>query len=418
MVSNVRSELIKFFNTEEGEKVARYLTRAPKLLKDIERFYDHDVDVNKIISTFQEGDEEKIELTRQFLDQYMDMRGGKMPTQNIPMSVRRSSTVLDAKDSFKEGIHSLTRGSVTKGTIDIFSSALSAAGLTEREKQIATAVLSTSAATTLISLMTNAHADISQKDVHSAMNSFNATSYSQSIDPLKVIIQGDEVRHYEGDYKLSPYLVDKMKKDPSTHQYMKWIIDAADANGIDPVLFANQIFKESIHFNKDVISGKTISRAGALGIAQFMPATGARYDLNERTDFFDPQKAIYAAARHMSDLTDDYDGDQVLALAAYNGGPRAVSGVKEQLGKDQITGDEWIHVMTLRQAQFGSKDRSAWHVETLDYLKEITGKWDTKHKEWAQKQQGNEPLLVVEDIMRGNSALAAINHASPTQNIH
>jgi soluble lytic murein transglycosylase-like protein len=63
------------------------------------------------------------------------------------------------------------------------------------------------------------------------------------------------------------------------------------------------------------------SPAGALGIAQFMPATARAYGLR---DPFDPAQAIDAQARLMRDLLRRF-GSVPLALAAYNAGPGRVA---------------------------------------------------------------------------------------------
>jgi len=64
-----------------------------------------------------------------------------------------------------------------------------------------------------------------------------------------------------------------------------------------------------------------ISRAGAQGVAQFMPGTA-----NERglTDPFDPQQAIPEAARFIIELGRKF-GNIGLAVAAYNAGPGRVA---------------------------------------------------------------------------------------------
>ena len=66
---------------------------------------------------------------------------------------------------------------------------------------------------------------------------------------------------------------------------------------------------------------RAVSPAGALGIAQFMPATGRSYGLR---DPFDPIASIDAQAHLMSDLLRRFHSVP-LALAAYNAGSGAVA---------------------------------------------------------------------------------------------
>ncbi len=75
-----------------------------------------------------------------------------------------------------------------------------------------------------------------------------------------------------------------------------------------------------------------VSRAGARGLMQFMPATwrlfGVDGDRDGRTDPLDPADAIPAAARydaHLATLLTRVPGNRLsLILAAYNAGPGAV----------------------------------------------------------------------------------------------
>ncbi|MFL5703249.1 MAG: lytic transglycosylase domain-containing protein [Ktedonobacteraceae bacterium] len=81
--------------------------------------------------------------------------------------------------------------------------------------------------------------------------------------------------------------------------------------GINPDLFLRQIRQESA-FNPGAISP-----AGAIGIAQFMPATAT----NVGVDPHDPVQSLYGAARLMANLSAMYGGNYAMALAAYNAGP-------------------------------------------------------------------------------------------------
>jgi soluble lytic murein transglycosylase-like protein len=89
---------------------------------------------------------------------------------------------------------------------------------------------------------------------------------------------------------------------------------AAQRWNVSAALLAAQIYAES-NFNPFARS-----RAGAQGIAQFMPGTARSYGL---TDPFDPAQAIDAQGHMMRDLLRQF-GSVPLALAAYNAGPARV----------------------------------------------------------------------------------------------
>jgi soluble lytic murein transglycosylase-like protein len=75
-----------------------------------------------------------------------------------------------------------------------------------------------------------------------------------------------------------------------------------------------------------------VSRAGAIGIMQFLPATWAEFGIDGDGDGVadprDPLDAIPSAARyerHLADVVGRLPGDRIaLVLAAYNAGPAAV----------------------------------------------------------------------------------------------
>jgi hypothetical protein len=90
---------------------------------------------------------------------------------------------------------------------------------------------------------------------------------------------------------------------------------AAQRWNVSATLLAAQIYAES-SFNPFARS-----RAGALGIAQFMPGTAKAMGLD---DPFDAGQAIDAQAHLMRDLLRRF-GSVPLALAAYNAGPGAVA---------------------------------------------------------------------------------------------
>ena len=66
---------------------------------------------------------------------------------------------------------------------------------------------------------------------------------------------------------------------------------------------------------------KAISRAGAQGLMQLMPATAERFGV---TDAFDPGQNIRGGVRYLAWLLRRFNGDLTLAAAGYNAGEGAV----------------------------------------------------------------------------------------------
>jgi hypothetical protein len=66
---------------------------------------------------------------------------------------------------------------------------------------------------------------------------------------------------------------------------------------------------------------RAVSRRGARGLMQLMPATASSLDVR---DAFDPFENIEGGVRHLRHLMDRFDGDLPIVLAAYNAGAQAV----------------------------------------------------------------------------------------------
>jgi hypothetical protein len=91
---------------------------------------------------------------------------------------------------------------------------------------------------------------------------------------------------------------------------------AAQEYEIDPDVLRGIAYAES-RFNQDIISGKVKSKAGAIGLMQFMPETAKEYGI-EPTD---PTQAIIGAAAYLRKSLDKFGGDYERAVASYNWGP-------------------------------------------------------------------------------------------------
>ncbi len=106
----------------------------------------------------------------------------------------------------------------------------------------------------------------------------------------------------------------KPKRD-YTAVYDPLIRRVAKKQRIEPALLKAIIHVES-GFN-----ARAVSKKGASGLMQLMPATAKRYGVK---NIFDPTENVHAGARYLNDLMRLYHNNKRLALAAYNAGEKSV----------------------------------------------------------------------------------------------
>ncbi len=101
----------------------------------------------------------------------------------------------------------------------------------------------------------------------------------------------------------------------SLDELRKVISRYADEYNIDEELVRAVIQVES-GWKADAVSSK-----GAGGLMQLMPRTAKMLGVD---DPFNPEQNIEGGVKYLSQLTDKYEGDVEMALAAYNAGPSRV----------------------------------------------------------------------------------------------
>jgi hypothetical protein len=134
---------------------------------------------------------------------------------------------------------------------------------------------------------------------------------------------------------------------------------AAAANDLPINFFTRLIWQESR------FDAKAVSRAGAQGVAQFMPATASWRGLS---DPFDAVEAITKSGELLGDLRREF-GNLGLAAAAYNAGSRRV--------RDWLAG------------------RRGLPGETRAYVRLVTGR---TAEEWAAAQAAPPEMPVSKDV--------------------
>lgn len=98
-------------------------------------------------------------------------------------------------------------------------------------------------------------------------------------------------------------------------EYREEVRGAAAVYGVDEALIRAIMHAESW------FEVTAVSRAGAEGLMQLMPATQVRFGVS---DPFDPLDNISAGVAYLAELLERFENDWELAVAAYNAGENAV----------------------------------------------------------------------------------------------
>jgi len=146
---------------------------------------------------------------------------------------------------------------------------------------------------------------------------------------IYMFVDADGVKHYTDVPDDSRYRILHLSPNEFTRsgdrydprllarasQYDSIIERAANSAAVEPNLLRAVIVVES-GFN-----ARAVSKRGAVGLMQLMPATASRFGA---LNLYDPMQNVHAGARYLKFLMDRFGQDMRLALAAYNAGEEAV----------------------------------------------------------------------------------------------
>lgn len=131
--------------------------------------------------------------------------------------------------------------------------------------------------------------------------------------------QGRQARKVEGEFRPAPSPIAPARISVTTRislgEFDSYIDEAAVRYKMPPALVRAVMHAES------AFDPNAISSVGASGLMQLMPATAREMYVK---DIFDPKDNIEGGVRYLRVLANEFDGDMVKMVAAYNAGPDAV----------------------------------------------------------------------------------------------
>ena len=136
--------------------------------------------------------------------------------------------------------------------------------------------------------------------------------YLDAGDANFVDVPSDQIAAFEHEDDPPPADAAPATRDP----IQQAVASASRQQQVDAD-FIHSVIRAESGYNPRAVSPK-----GAQGLMQLMPATAAHLGL---THPFDPAANVHAGTAYLRQLLEQYHGDPVKALAAYNAGPERVA---------------------------------------------------------------------------------------------
>ena len=168
----------------------------------------------------------------------------------------------------------------------------------------------------------------------------SAPEYAHALERMSAQFQFPEVRHARLDRQIAWYQRNAgtlRRALDRANPFIAWILDQIEANKLPAELALLPVIESGYQ-------PSALSPSSAAGLWQFIPSTGSRFGL-EQNRWYDGRRDVVdstqAALEYLTYLRDEFDGDWLLVLAAYNAGEGTVArAVRRNQDRGQAT-DFW-----------------------------------------------------------------------------
>ncbi|MFP5506661.1 MAG: LysM peptidoglycan-binding domain-containing protein [Gammaproteobacteria bacterium] len=164
--------------------------------------------------------------------------------------------------------------------------------------------------------------------------------YAHALERMRAGFQLPETSHARLDRQIAWY-----QQNPATLRraldradpFLGWILDQLEARGMPAELALLPVIESGYH-------PLAYSPSHASGLWQFMPSTGARFGLKQDW-WYDGRRDVVASTEaaldYLNYLHDEFHGDWLLALAAYNAGEGTVGRALRRNRERGLPEDYW-----------------------------------------------------------------------------